>query len=211
MADKKIKRQVTLKPTTVAYAYLNKPDTGHKFSNGKFKATLVYDDLADLDHVEAAVREIAAEEWGGRVNIDEVKRPFRTPDEQTKEAFEGKTTLNMTSKYKPQAFDAKRKPLPEKVSIFGGDKVAAIVTLMPYESTEKVREGSKVVTLTVYGVSAQIGAVQLVEKRAGGGVSADMFGEYDDGYDASGFQDYGSGDGDEGGEPSFEGGETGDF
>lgn len=195
MADKKKNRkQLTLRPTTVAYAWLDKPDSGHKFSNNKFKTTFVYDDVDDMAKIEEAVVELAEAEWGDKVSIDEVKRPYRTADEQTKEAFQGKVTITASSKFKPDLRDAKRKKLPPKVKIFGGDVCAAIVMLMPYESTEKVREGNKTITVTVYGVSAQLQAVQLVTKNSNGGSGADAFEEYDDGYDGSTFEDWGDDD-----------------
>jgi hypothetical protein len=186
---KKNKEQHTLPPATAAYAYLDKPDTGHKFSNNKFKVTMVYDDTDFVDAVEELVVQLAQEEWGDKVDIDDVKRPYRLPDEQTKENFEGKATIAVTSKYKPQAYDAKRKKLPSSVKIYSGDVISCIVQLMPYESTEKVREGKKTVTVTVYGVSAQLSAVQLIEKRGGGGADPNAFGEYDDGFDGSEYED----------------------
>lgn len=192
MADtkKKNKKQITLKPGTAAYTYLDKPDTGHKYSNNKFKTTMVYDDDFDLiEHIEAAVVELAEAEWGDTVDIDEVKRPFRLAEDQEKEQFEGKITLNASTKYKPMLFDAKRKKLKSSVKIFSGDEIAAIVDLLPYESTEKVREGKKTVTVTVYGVSAQLKAVQLITKNSGGGVDASAFGEYDDGFDSDDYED----------------------
>lgn len=198
---KKQKIQHTLPPATAAYAYLDKPDTGHKYSNNKYKVTMVYDDVDFVDELEAKVAEIAKEEWGDAVDLADVKRPYRLPDEQTKENFEGKATIATTSKYKPQGYDAKRKKLPSSVKIFSGDLISAIIQLMPYESTEKVREGRKTVTVTVYGVTAQLAAVQLIEKRGGGGADPDAFGEYEDGFDASGFED-------EEEEPDHEGGES---
>lgn len=200
---KKNKVQLTLPPATAAYAYIDKPDTGHKFSSGKFKVTMVYDDTDFVQAVEDAVKQIAEEEWGDAVDLDDVKRPYKMPDEQTKENFEGKATMNASSKYKPQAYDAKRKKLPSKVKIFGGDLISSIVQLVPYESTEKVREGKKTVTINVYGVTAQLAAIQLIDKRGGGGADPSMFGEYEDGFDASGIED----DGEEE-EQDHEGGET---
>ena len=212
MADKKAKKnkiKLTLKPGIAAFSYLDKPDSGGKYSDDKFKTTMVYDDEALIEHIEKATIELAEQEWGDSVDIDEVKRPFRMPDEQTRDDFEGKITLVTKTKYKPMLFDAKRKKLKPNVKIFSGDEIAAIVELIPYESTEKVREGKKTVTVTIYGVSAQLKAVQLIRKNSGGGVDASDFGEYDDGFDNDEFEDpYGDQEG-AGGED--EGDDNGDF
>lgn len=193
-----VKAQVTFPATTCAYAWIDKPDSGHKFSDNKYKCTLVYDDIDDAMTVkeggaEANLVEIchrlAVEEWGEDFDLDELRLPFRPPEDQTKDDFEGKTTITPKSQYKPMAYDAKRKKLPKSVKIFSGDVVATIGTLKPYESTEKVREGKKMVTVTTYGISIQMGAIQLVEKRAGGGAGPEGFDDYEDGFDGSGFDD----------------------
>ena len=199
MAAKKNKAQVTFAPTTCAYAWIDKPDTGHKFSNNKYKTTLVFDDEADalavkMNKQQRDLKEICEElalaEWGDDFDLSELRLPVRMPEDQTKESFEGKATVTPSSKFKPMAYDAKRNKLPKGVKIFSGDVVSVIATLLPYESTEKVREGKKMVSVTTYGISAQLSAIQLVEKRAGGGAGADGFDEYEEGFDASEFEDY---------------------
>lgn len=205
---KKVKTQVAFAPTTCAYTWLDKPDTGHTYSDNKYKATLVYDDVNDAmtvkeDGEEVDLKEVcerlALEHWGDDFDLSELRLPVRLPETQTKEDFEGKATVTPKSKYKPMAYDAKRNKLPKNVKIYSGDVAAVLATLIPYESTERVREGKKVVTVTTYGISANLSAIQLVEKRAGGGPGPGAFETYDDGFDASGMED------DEGGDDQTEG------
>lgn len=181
---KKPQRKVTLKRVTAAYAYIDKPDTGHTFSNNKFKVTAVHEDEAVFADLMAASKSLAEEAFP-EVDEDDIRMPLRTPEEQTKEAFEGKYTVNTSTKFQPSVYDAMKKLMSKKTKIMGGDLVSLILILLPYESTEKVREGKKTVTVTVYGISAQLAAVQLIEKRSGG-VDASMFDEYEDGFDSSG-------------------------
>lgn len=196
---KKNQAQVTFAATACAFAWIDKPDSGHKFSDNKHKVTLVYNDEDDAVTVKCnkqernlkeICEELAVAEWGEDFDLEELRLPIRFGDEQTKDDFEGKTTITPKSKYKPMAYDAKRNKLPKGVKIFSGDVVSVIAKLMPYESTEKVREGKKMVSVTTFGISAQLAAIQLVEKRAGGGAGPDGFEEYDDGFDASEFEGY---------------------
>lgn len=195
---RKVKTTVTFKPTVASYPWIDKPDTGHKFSDNKYKTTLLYDDVDDavtvkengnLVNLQDVCERLALAEWGDDFDLEELRVPIRMAEDQTREDYEGMTTITAKSKYAPMAYDAKRNKLPKKVKIFGGDVVSVIATLLPYESTEKVREGKKVVTVTTYGISAQLSAIQLVEKRAGGGAGPEGFDSHEGGFDGSGYED----------------------
>lgn len=180
---KKLKRSATLKRVVAAHAYIDKPDTGHKFSNDKFKITAVHEDEAVFQGMVNAAEELAAEAFPD-VDLEEIRMPLRAPEDQTREAFEGKYTVSASTKFQPDVYDSKKKLMSKKTKIMGGDLVSLILTLIPYESTEKVREGKKTVVVTTYGISAQLAAVQLIEKRSGG-ADASLFDEYEDGFDSS--------------------------
>lgn len=200
---KKNKKQITLPRAVAAYAWIEKPDSGHKYSDNKHKVTMVYDDEASteelVDRIRTECEKLALAEWGEDFDLSELQYPIRSPEDQTKDDFEGKYTITPKSKYAPMRFDAKRNKLAAKVKVFSGDVVASIIDLLPYESTEQVRENGKKITVKIYGVSAQLKAVQLIEKRGGGGVDASMFDEYDEGFDSSDFS--ADDQSDEGGEP----------
>lgn len=193
------KATVTLAAAASAFNYINEPDSKGRYADNKYKTNLKYDDLDDLMAVKERVTEggkaklvaanleeichrLALEEWGDDFDLEELRVPWRLAEDQTKEYYEGLNTIAAKTKYAPALFDSQRNKLKKGVKIYSGDVISIIVDLLPYESTEKVREGKKMVTVTTYGISAQLKAVQLVEKVAGGGASADGFEEYDDGF-----------------------------
>lgn len=181
------KISLVLPKATAVYPKVHRPDTEGQYATGKFQTQLAWDEW-ELDKLEAAVIEAAKLKWGDDVDLDEVKRPYKLPEDQTKEAFEGKITATVSTKYKPDVVDSKKKKLPKGVEVKGGDLIKCAVVLFAYESTEKIREGKKTVTVTVQGVSLQLSAVMLVEKRSGGG-GASMFDEEEGGFDSSEFEE----------------------
>ncbi|WP_458098577.1 hypothetical protein [Roseomonas sp. WA12] len=162
--------------TTIAapmlFSFLKAPDTkapeGASFKpDGKYKATVALDDVPE-DH-RAAILKLAKETFGENYPGDEdVKMPWNDGDDRNDEELHGKTLLIAKSKFQPKFADARGKPLPKGVFPRAGDKVRLKYSLFPYEKTENVREGKKTVVVKVFGVSARLLGVQVVERGQGG-------------------------------------------
>jgi hypothetical protein len=197
------RKQIAIKRVTASLAYLRERDTGHKFSDNKYKVTLVGTDGEDSgDAIKVTVDEFIedlfekckdpknfsdkSEVWPEEVSFDEVKLPYRTAEDMSDKVIEAigddKITLLAKTKDAPSLVDAKRKKLPRKVTPMGGDLVTAVVTIAPYKTTEKVKEGKKMVDVPVYGFTSYLNTVQLIEKRGGGG-GMDLLDE-EEGYEA---------------------------
>lgn len=169
-----------------AYAYFHKPDTGHKYSNGKYKGTVVLDGDVDLSDLKAKALAAAEHEWGDKFDPDDLKLPF-FEYEGDKEEFQGKVLVKASTKYAPKIVDAKRNALKKGIQARSGDLVTLVVNLIPYEKTEKVKEGKKLIDVKTQGISAQLNIVQLIKKGAGGGgleLLEDEEGDDFDDYDA---------------------------
>ena len=173
--------RITLGPSVAAFSYVHKPDTGGKFSDDKYKLTMPLDaDDPKIKEHEKVCKEAAKEKWG------KVPKNLQLPfPEKGGEEFEGKVCPTPKSKFEPSVVDAKREELPDGVLVKAGDLVKASCGLYCYEKTEKVKvkEGGKTKTVneTVHGVSLQLRAIQLLEKRSGGKANAkDEFDDEDD-------------------------------
>lgn len=167
MAKKPRKQWVT--PVGVAsFPYLREPDTEGQYADDKWKVTLVFDDdvAPVLEEIEEVCRTLAEQAFPD-ADLSDLKLPFRSPEEQTREELDGKYTLTTKTAYKPDLVDTKKNDLPADVEIQGSDLLRCVVLLLPYETTERIKVGKKTETITAYGVSAQLQLVQLVEKRAG--------------------------------------------
>jgi len=179
----KKKKVLVVTPTGIAaYAWIQKADTGHQYSNGKFKVTLVLDGDTDLSDLEAKAIAAFKEEYPD-APTDELKFPWKSGEDHKNEEFHDKLLLFASSKFKPKTIDGKRKQLRRGVEVRSGDEVRLVVNLFPYQSTEKVREGKKTITVTSYGVSAQLNIVQLIRKNASGAAGLDLLDELDDAFD----------------------------
>ena len=203
--EKKFTIQKVTPKAIAAYAWVDNPDTGNQYSDDKFKVTLVFEPDT-IDELRAAAQEVAEKGHPG-VSPDDITMPFKDGNDKAdkNEEFAGKILITAKSKFKPQTMDAKRKALPKSVKIFSGDIVKALIVFLPYESTEKVRneKTKKLETVKSYGVTAQLKALQLIEKRNGGGDASSAFDDEEgfeaeegldqDGSDAAG-KDDGSGD-----------------
>lgn len=171
--------RIALPQGPAAFAWLDKPDTGQKYSDDKFKVTMIYDSPDVLSEVEEACVKAAKEEWPS-VKPADLKLPFQDGDDKEKEEFHGKTLVTLKSKFKPAQVDAKKNPLPADVRVMSGDVIRCAASLYCYEKTEKVKEGGKMKNVTVHGVSLQLLGVQLIEKRnMGGNGGTDLFDEED--------------------------------
>lgn len=185
MAERKVFPTVRSPAGIAAFTYLYSPDSGGKYSDDKYKLTLIVDPegtaQAEIDAIHKVCRKVAKEEFGNKVNLDDVRMPYQEGAED-KEEFAGKMILRTKSKFQPGIVDAKRKPLAEGVKVKSGDLIKCAGTLYPYAQTENIVEvinGKKVKKqVTSYGVSIQLIGVQLLEKRVGGG--GDVSGLFDD-------------------------------
>lgn len=185
---KKPMRKITTARCIAAYAYVNEPDTEGKFADGKFKITMKFEKDQDISALETAIDEVAIETFP-EIDPSDIKKPLKDGDESEKDDYHGFITVTAKTKDRPKLIDAKRNPLPSKIKIFSGDVVKVAVTVMGYESTEKVVEkvnGKRVEkTEKVYGVTLYLDAVQLLEKNNGtGGNAASRFAD-EDGFDGS--------------------------
>jgi preprotein translocase subunit SecD len=189
MAKEKAKKVLVVTPPgTAAYAFIHKKDTEGQYATKKFKVTIVADGDADVSEMRSkSIEAFRAKFPNVKIKDDEIKMPFKSGDDHKNEEFRGKILIDTKSEYKPDVRDTKRQPLKKGVQVRSGDVIRAVVNLFPYEQTEKVREGKKTVNVTVYGVSAQLNLVQLIEKRSGGG-GVDLLDEVEgftnDDYDA---------------------------
>jgi hypothetical protein len=191
---KKQKFPTELSPVGIAgFSHLDKPDTEGKYADNKFKITL-YLDKAKPENIEWAKKVNAANEEQGGENIvakdgdEENKRRIKKKKEP-RENYVGKLVVTFKSKFAPDLVSTKRDPatgkaakLPEGEAPRGGDTVKVAYASIPYEAGENT------------GVSLQLRAVQLVEKRPRGSYG-DAFDADDDGEDAAEGED-GAGSGD---------------
>jgi hypothetical protein len=171
---KKKKANVTPKGVA-ALANIDKPHTKGKYADGKYKVTLKLEKGVDEnDAFVAGLREMAkaaAEKqkaaWGKK-KLEHFD-PVKDGDDSDYEADEGFWLVKFKSKDKPDCRDAKKRPLPKTVKIYGGDVI-------------KVAFGTKAFNEPVQGkggISLFLNAVQLIEKNAAYG--GDAFDE-EDGY-----------------------------
>jgi hypothetical protein len=198
MAAKQKDIFVVLPRGTAINCYTSAPDSkapeGAAFKpDNKYKITLVYDDMAPLLDLRKVIIEGAKAKWPD-LDVDSFAFPFREREDDDKnEGLRGKVTAQAKSQYKPKCVDAKRNALPASVTIRGGDVAKASGTLYFYEKIEKVKEGKKTVDVKVRGCSIQLSAIQLLEKRAGGGDGATGFDE-EDGFTATSVDEGGEAD-----------------
>ena len=157
-----------------AFAWIANPDSGKKYSDDKYKVTLVLD--KGNDEVEAFVKTIndAHAVARGKKKTD---FPVKDGDEKEKEEFKGKWLLTFKSKYQPECVDSVRNPETGKFTALtgdwmpkSGDRIKVGFAMLPYE------EGKNA------GISLQLRAVQVIEKRARSGGYGDAFEEEEGGY-----------------------------
>lgn len=152
-----------------SFPHLYKPDTEGKFPSGKYSIALKLEKSGrpDQDAVDAFVTKVEAlhNTYLGKKKSDS---PVKDGDDATYEGDHGFWIIKFKSKHKPDLRDTGKNPLPKAVLIQAGDKIRVAFTPFPYD--EKI--GS--------GISPQLGAVMLCEKRAGGN-EADAF-EEEEGY-----------------------------
>jgi len=196
MAETKGKQKfpTLFSPVGIAgYSWLTKPDSGGKFSDDKFK-TVLYLDKGDADNIEFAkqINKANEDEGGERVVVkdgDEENKRRVKKKKEPRDVYVGKFVVQFKSKFQPDLVSRKKDPetgkaakLPPGQEPRGGDLIKVAFAMVPYQAGENS------------GVSLQLRAVQLIEKRARQGYG-DAFDVDDDEGDDS---DQGSGSGDGG-------------
>jgi Holliday junction resolvase RusA-like endonuclease len=97
--------------------------------------------------------------------------PVKDGDDKDQDEFHGKWIVRFKSQFKPQCIDAKKVELEKGVEVRSGDVIKVGFAINPYDKGKNA------------GISLQLRAVQLLEKRAGqGGDYKDAFGE-EEGYE----------------------------
>jgi hypothetical protein len=177
MAEAKKKLPTIVSPTGIAaFAWLSKPDTGKKYSDDKYKVTLVLTKGdGEVEQFVAMIND-AHEKARGKKKTES---PVKDGDDKTdqngnqKEEFKGKWLLTFKSKFEPQLLQKGTKDeLAAANAPRSGDVVKVAFAMLPYE------EGKNA------GISLQMRAVKLMERRARADYSGADWGD----------------DGDEGGE-----------
>lgn len=162
-----------ISPSGVAsFAHLSKPDTEGKYADGKYKVKLKLAKAGrpDQEKVDAFIEhlnELHATARGKK----KTDSPVHDGDDKEYEGDHGYWLINFKSKYQPDMRDSKKNKLPKDVEVKGGDIIRVAFVALPYE------EGKNA------GISTQLQAVMLIEKRVGGaGNGGDAFEEEEEGY-----------------------------
>ena len=173
-----------------SWCHISTPDTTAPENaswkpDGKYKITVILDSEEPLAKIRAAFMATAKEKWPD-VDPEDIHLPWRFHDDDDKnENLRNKVTVVASSQYRPALYDAKKQPVPlvkregkevYEVAPYGGDIVRFVAQAVPYEKTEKVKEGKKYVEETMRGISLRLTTVQLIEKRGGAG-GADLLDE----------------------------------
>lgn len=169
----------TLSPIgTAAYAWLEKPDVKFNPDNPKFKLTVVLDEGPEAEAFEETIISLAkkAAEKDGVKLKKQISAPVRRyeddEEDKRKPEFQGKVRFVFKTSDAPGVFDCNRKPLPENVKVWNGDRVRVSVSVTYWT------------TPLGCGVSTYLNGVQLVEKLSGSRNAADDFDDVEGGYTA---------------------------
>jgi hypothetical protein len=152
-------------PATAAYAWLQKPDEGQEYSDGKYKVTILMpkDDKSTVDFITKMtplVEDLAIKEFGKLPSG--FKYPWKDGDDTSKDEFKDHWMMVAKSKYLPGYVDVSKKPVAIEDAPMSGDLVRLATVFGAYSAG-----GAK-------GVSAQLRNVMLVERR---NKSGDAFAE----------------------------------
>jgi hypothetical protein len=161
---------------------VSQPDTKGKYADGKFKTAMVF---SDEDHKKVVARLTDAAKQLLGENAKDCTMPVREfKNKDTEEVQE--VGINFKSKYRPAVFDAKKKKLPEGVTIGNGSEGRIVGVIFSWDKTTKVK-GKNV---TEYGISIRLGDVQITKLQEGGSMGNGA--DFDD--DVEGYEYDGSGD-----------------
>jgi len=157
---------------TAFYAWLNKPDEGSEFSDGKYKVTIAFQkDDPVVGELKATIKDAAEREFGQKIPAG-FHNPLKDGDASGKEQYAGMVYMNMKSTRKPTQVDAKNGPLPSNIIIMGGDTIRVGGAAKAYSGAQK-------------GVSLYLEFVKLISKNntgsGGPSTAASVFGD-DEGF-----------------------------
>lgn len=155
---KKEKISLTSPVVIAAYAHLAQPDEGQQFSDGKYKVSLLFEKNGEHDdfikELEKSCETAAKAEWSDLPK--NLRYPMKDGDDFDKDDFHGKLMVTCKTKFRPPYYDCDKpaKPLIEGQEPRSGDLIRAKFHLSAYDLGRKGK-----------GISCQLAAVQLVEKR----------------------------------------------
>jgi hypothetical protein len=169
----------------VYFPHLASPDEGKRYSDGKYKLTLVVPkEGADMAALKKGVLECAVQAHGPEFNkLATIVHPFRDGDELD---AKGKPKhpgcwfiIPKTKKTKPPVLVDISKGRLEGEDIYPGCYARCIVTAMSYVNTEKVKDSAtgKIVNSEAKGVTFLLEKVQKMkdgERMAGARVEAEF-------------------------------------
>ena len=155
----------------ISFPHLSKPDENGRYSDGKYKATLIIPKDANLSALKAGVLKVAQETWGPNIKLKELAHPFRDGDEKADkmDAYAGSLFITCKTKSRPTVVGPDRKGIdPDEV--YGGCDARFVVTAMSYETYDKRTKK------TVKGVTFLLDIVQKIadNDRFGGGADVSV-------------------------------------
>ena len=157
---------------TAHFAWLNKPDTGSEYSDGKYKVTIAFQkDDPVVKTLKATIKDAAQREFGDKIPAN-FHNPLKCGDASGKEQYAGMVFMTMKSTRQPTMVDSKNVALPSNVIIMSGDTIRVAGAAKSYNGAQK-------------GVSFYLDMVKLIAKNNGGGAgpatAMSVFGD-DEGY-----------------------------
>jgi len=149
------------------FAWLNKPDTGSEFSDGKFKVTIAFlKDDPIIKQLKATIKDAAQREFGDKIPAN-FHNPLKDGDASGKEQYAGMIFMTMKSTRQPTLVDAKNFELPSSIVIMSGDTIRVAGAAKAYNGAQK-------------GVSLYLDMVKLLAKNNTGsqqaGTASSVFG-----------------------------------
>lgn len=133
------------------FVYLDAPDTGRQYSDGKYKITISFDEKSPyVSELRDQIESLMYASWP-KSAVPSPHSPLR----YTGDAFSTESRryfIRAKTASRPPVVDAMKRPLSEDVVVATGDVVKVALTLATYDA-ESFR-----------GVTAYLDAVQLLQK-----------------------------------------------
>jgi hypothetical protein len=141
---------------TAQFAWLNKPDTGSEYSDGKYKVTIAFQkDDPIVKQLKTTIKDAAQREFGDQLPAN-FHMPLKDGDASGKEQYAGMVFMTMKSTRQPTLVDAKNMELPSSVIIMSGDTIRVAGAAKAYAGAQK-------------GVALYLDMVKLIAKNNSGG------------------------------------------
>lgn len=130
----------------LSYAYLFEPDQKGKFSDGKYKATFLFDPSdkaveAGLTTMKKAALAVARAAFGEKTKLSEIQHPFRDGSEKAEEnpEYKGMIFVTARTKFRPGVIDQKKNPVETDDTVYSGCYVRA--SLVPFSYVQGKDKG----------------------------------------------------------------------